>query len=95
MHVPAFCGLVSRFESAVEVVIAVVSGSHHKRVVAVSVSPPKYIGGIVDCGAAVTVDEMGTIGQVCLQAREGRAGSCNPSEQCGAGCDRDGGVGRS
>jgi hypothetical protein len=68
MHVPAFCGLVSRFESAVEVVIAVIiSGSHHMRAGAVSVSPPKHVGGIVDCGVAVAVDFVGMIGCVCCK----------------------------
>jgi hypothetical protein len=30
-----------------------VLGVHHEPVVAVSVSPPKHIGGIVDCGGVV------------------------------------------
>ena len=37
-------------------------GICHKRVVVVSALPPKHVGGIVDCGTAVIVDGLVTIG---------------------------------
>jgi hypothetical protein len=76
------------------VIAAVVLGFHHKRV-----SPPKHIGGIVDCGAAVTVDEMLMIGCVCCKREKVEPAPAILLQQCGAGCDRDqeelGGVDRS
>jgi hypothetical protein len=75
--------------------MAVVSGIRHKRVVAVSVSPPKHVGGIVDCGAAVAVDEMLMIGWVFCKREKVEPAPAILLQRCGAGCDRDAGVGRS
>jgi hypothetical protein len=70
--------------------MAVLSGSHHKRIIAVSASPPKHIGGIVDCGVAVTVDGLGLIGCVRCKREKVEPAPAIVLQRCGAGLGRDG-----